>query len=287
MNFDLEPSKGMPKLYDYVNNRIGRDNPVILVLLTIVIVMYYLVFTTSTPVPISNTFGEVAQSVESATTGMTTIELIMWGLFIFLVLINGVQYFFSVDIETAIKNIFSPVPEIDITLTDKFDDKTTPIPEITFEKQVFHIPDNEYTYDDAKALCKAYGSRLAKYDEIEAAYNNGAEWCGYGWSDGQMALFPTQKKTYTELQKIEGHENDCGRPGVNGGYIENPNVRFGVNCYGYKPEITTEERNKMAEKVHYPMTEKDKAIEKKISDFKKKLPDILVAPFNNSRWSQI
>ena len=287
MNFDLEPSKGMPKLYDYVNNRIGRDNPVILVLLTIVIVMYYLVFTTSTPLPISNTFGEVAQGVESATTGMTTIELIMWGLFIFLVLINGVQYFFSVDIQTAIKNIFSPVPEIDITLTDKFDDKTTPVPEITFEKQVFHVPDNEYTYDDAKALCKAYGSRLAKYDEIEAAYNNGAEWCGYGWSDGQMALFPTQKKTYTELQKIEGHENDCGRPGVNGGYIENPNVRFGVNCYGYKPEITTEERNKMAEKVQYPMTEKDKAIEKKISDFKKKLPDILVAPFNNSRWSQI
>ena len=281
MNFNLEPSKGMPNLYDYMNNYMRRENPVVLVLLLIVIFLYYLVF--------ANTgSAEVAQEIGAqVSSGMSFTELIMWGLFIFLVLVNGVQYFFSTDIETAIKNIFTPVPEIDITLTDKYEDKTTTVPEITFEKQVFHIPDNTYTYGDAKALCKAYGGRLAKYEEVEKAYNDGAEWCGYGWSDGQMALFPTQKKTYENLQKIEGHENDCGRPGVNGGFIENPNVRFGVNCYGYKPEITVEERNKMAETVHYPLTEKDKELERKIADYKKKLPNILVAPFNNSRWSQI
>ena len=38
-----------------------------------------------------------------------------------------------------------------------------------------------------------------------------------------MALFPTQYEHWEHLQKIKGHENDCGRPGVNGGYIDNPN----------------------------------------------------------------
>ena len=51
-------------------------------------------------------------------------------------------------------------------------------------------------------------------------------------------LFPTQKKLYDKLQKIPGHENDCGRQGVNGGYIKNPHVKFGVNCYGKKPKKT-------------------------------------------------
>ena len=33
------------------------------------------------------------------------------------------------------------------------------------KKQVYHIPNNKYNYLDGKAICKAYGGRLAKYDE--------------------------------------------------------------------------------------------------------------------------
>ena len=33
-------------------------------------------------------------------------------------------------------------------------------------------------------------------------------------------------------KKKIGHENDCGRPGVNGGYIANTNAKYGVNCFG-------------------------------------------------------
>merc|ERR1711904_243505 len=84
-------------------------------------------------------------------------------------------------------------------------------------QQVFNIPGNNYTYDDAKALCKAYGGKLATYSQIEDAYKSGAEWCNYGWSDNQMAFYPTQKSTWKKLQKIKGHKHDCGRPGVNGG----------------------------------------------------------------------
>ena len=51
-----------------------------------------------------------------------------------------------------------------------------------------------------------------------------------------MAFFPTQKDTFDELQKNPRTKNVCGRPGINGGYIGNPYVRFGANCYGVKPE---------------------------------------------------
>jgi hypothetical protein len=104
--------------------------------------------------------------------------------------------------------------------------------------EVFNIANNIYTYDDAADVCSVFGARLATYDDIEKSYNDGGEWCNYGWSEGQSAYFPTQKDTWKSLQGNPKHKNDCGRPGVNGGYIDNPNVRFGVNCYGVKPKST-------------------------------------------------
>jgi hypothetical protein len=100
---------------------------------------------------------------------------------------------------------------------------------------VFNISENKYTYREAYELCKSFGGSLATYDQIETAYNAGAEWCNYGWSAGQMAFFPTQKATYDRLAKNPYTKNACGRPGINGGYMANPNIRFGVNCYGIKP----------------------------------------------------
>jgi hypothetical protein len=84
---------------------------------------------------------------------------------------------------------------------------------------VFNISKNNYTYYDAEPLCKALGAELATYDQVKDAWRTGADWCNYGWSDGQNAFFPTQQKTFDILQGIEGHEHDCGRPGVNGGFI--------------------------------------------------------------------
>jgi hypothetical protein len=64
--------------------------------------------------------------------------------------------------------------------------------------------------------------RLASLEQVIEAYNSGAEWCGYGWTAGGMALYPTQKKTWEELQREvdPGKRTACGRPGVNGGYFD-------------------------------------------------------------------
>ena len=102
-----------------------------------------------------------------------------------------------------------------------------------------------------------------------------------------MALFPTQKQTFENLKGIKGHEHDCGRPGINGGYIANPEVKFGVNCFGYKPPITSEEEEMMQNVSPYPKTEKDVEMEKKVDFWKTQIDDILVSPFNYNTWSRV
>jgi hypothetical protein len=154
--------------------------------------------------------------------------------------------------------------------------------------EVFHVSNNLYSYDDAQAICTSYGARIATYDEVENAYKNGAEWCGYGWSDGQMALFPTQKTTWDKLQKTDNHKNNCGRPGVNGGYIHNPYVKYGANCYGKKPVAYTADVNRMNAQKNtvYPKTKKDIVSNMKTEYWKKNSDKLAVNGFNNDKWSE-
>lgn len=175
--------------------------------------------------------------------------------------------------------------EVDLSI-DKTRFTPSVVPQLKFRKQPFNIPGNTYNYSDAKALCTAYGARLAKYSEIEDAYNDGGEWCNYGWSDGQMALYPTQQSSYDKLQKIEGHERDCGRPGVNGGYIEDPETKFGVNCYGYKPKITSDAEEIMANTSPFPKSQKEAELEDRVQKWKGEVKNILVSPFNYTTWSR-
>jgi len=159
----------------------------------------------------------------------------------------------------------------------------------TIKDEVFNISNNMYTYEDAKAVCKAMGSRLATYDEVEESYNSGAEWSTYGWSEGQHAYFPTQKETWSKLQKEKGHEHDLGRPGVNGGYFANPNIRFGVNCYGVKPPMTDSEKALMNAKKDrvYPKTPADQLVDEKVEFWKANKDKMMVlSGFNNDAWSR-
>ena len=153
--------------------------------------------------------------------------------------------------------------------------------------EVFHVSNNLYSYDDAQAICTSYGARIATYDEVENAYKSGAEWCGYGWSDGQMALFPTQKTTWDKLQKTDNHKNNCGRPGVNGGYIHNPYVKFGANCYGKKPVAYTADINRMNAQKNtlYPKSKKDVVSDMKTEYWKNNSDKLVINGFNNDKWS--
>jgi len=267
---------GVPSM-NFLNTNMA--NPLIITLLVFILVIYFVLFAS---------LGNNTESMNASSSSKAGLEILLWGVFLVIIIINGINYFLNVNIITSIKNLFSGEPEIDITVERETEGDitgTTTVPELKFEKQVYHIPGNKYTFDDARAVCKAYGNRLANYKEIENAYQNGADWCSYGWSEDQMALFPTQMERWERLQKIEGHENDCGRPGINGGYIANPNVRFGVNCYGYRPKITAQEAEMMKNIPLFPKTQKELDFQKRIEYWKNKITNIIVAPFNSNNWS--
>ena len=212
--------------------------------------------------------------------------------FILLFILIFVQFFKYVLKIDVIGVIFGDVkvPDLkpeskDVTTNETTNETTNP----SSKEEVYNISNNLYSYEDAKAVCKAMGSRLASYDEVEDAYNNGAEWSTYGWSEGQHAYFPTQKNTWSKLQKVKGHEHDLGRPGVNGGYFSNPNVRFGVNCYGVKPPMTDAEKALMdAKKDHvYPKTKEDQALDAKVEFWKANRDKMLVLNgYNTKAWSR-
>ena len=274
-------------MYNYMNSLIM--NPMIFVIIVVVFLVYLLFFSNLgksnlSPTPSSSTS---TSSTLGSTSNILTIIII--GILVVLVLINAVQYFFGVDVVANLSNLFTPDAKLDVKViqNDSKPPEPSVVPEIKIREQVFNIPGNYYGYEDAKSLCSAYGARLANYNEIDDAYKSGGEWCNYGWSDGQMALFPTQQSTFDGLQKIPGHENDCGRPGINGGYIANPHVKFGVNCFGYKPKITKEEEELMQNSTPYPKTEKDLAMERRVEYWKKRLNEILVSPFNYKNWSRV
>lgn len=213
------------------------------------------------------------------------LTIILFAFLIVLIIFNSVTYFYNIDFQAEITKMNPENTEItfDVDLNKESSKK---LKKLFNRKEVYHVHDNLYNYENSKAICKAYGGRLANYNDLEKAYKKGANWCSYGWSDNQMALFPTQKKTYEELQKIPGHENDCGRPGINGGYIDNPNVRFGVNCYGIKPEISPEEATAMKNMTIYPKTVEDKMFEERVDFWKSKIPEIILSPFNTNTWSR-
>jgi len=145
--------------------------------------------------------------------------------------------------------------------------------------EVFHVGDSQFTYTDAPAVCAAYGAQLASLEQIIDAYNNGAEWCGYGWSQGGFALYPTQKSTWTALQAEPdtAKRTGCGRPGVNGGYFD-PNTKFGVNCFGFKPAGTAT--------LPAPLPGTDPtAFNAAVEKFKKMLATLSLDPYSRTEWS--
>jgi len=277
-------------MYNYINGTLM--NPAALIILVIIVIIYVAFFINLGDSSTTNNYATPANGTSGLDSTSNTIVGLIIGVLVILLLFNGLQYFFSIDVMASIKNLFTAEKQLDIVvnqnlgqLNDGLD--INQVNDTSIYKQVFNVPGNYYGYDDAKTLCKAYDARLASYDEVEKAYNAGGEWCNYGWSDGQMALFPTQKTTFDNLQTIPGHEHDCGRPGVNGGYMANPNIKFGVNCYGYKPKITSEEEEMMQNTTPYPKTEKDIEMEKRVDYWKTKIDDILVSPFNYNSWNKI
>jgi hypothetical protein len=231
------------------------------------------------------------------------LEIILWGLLLYIIYINIKNYDTkNYDFQQKIENLFNTkIAEMTIKADkdDKDDDiknkdksknkdktKNCDKNNSDKDKEVYHIFGNKYKFNEAEDICKKYNGRLASYEEIERAYDNGANWCSYGWSQDQLALFPTQLKVYNELKSIPGHEHDCGRPGINGGYISNPNITFGINCYGVKPKAKDPDKKLMHSINHtYPNSPYVKNDENNKNNKEDELSKYIIYPFNKDKWT--
>lgn len=240
-------------------------------------------------------FGIASRNVKKPTAsgGIKFLEILVVGICIIVLLGAGFQYIFGVQINASLNRLFKKNPEIDLGIktsstsedssgSGKSGSKNVPT---SGPKQVFHV-DGQYDYNNAKAVCKAYGGRLANISDMMNAYNDGAEWCMYGWSSDQMALYPTQYSTWNQYQTIDGYKDTCGRPGINGGYINDKSKRLGANCYGKKPLLTGKSRTAMNSGTIYPESLYNKQQRERVDYWKKQLGDIVVSPFNYNSWNE-
>ena len=276
-------------IFQWIDGNVDKYiNMRIVILICVVIFMVYFVLNA-----LAGGNSENDSRENTLFANVSILEIFLWAILIVIVVINGFQYFFNTNITTEISNLLSTKPEIVISQTlpaepDGAGGDLGAGPSLKMRKQVFHIPASVYDYDNAKALCQAYGANLANIDQMEEAHKSGAEWCSYGWSDDQMILYPTQKSTWEELQKSTdpAKKNSCGRPGINGGYIENASMKAGVNCYGPKPEINPAASKLMSSIQNYEAGKMiDPLHEARVQQMKSKINDIVVAPFNKGAWS--
>ena len=169
------------------------------------------------------------------------------------------------------------------TASEKLVEKIMPI---LGGKEVFNVAQNDFTFYDAEPLCKALGAELATYNQVKEAWSKGADWCNYGWVKGQMAIYPTQKGTYDKLQGGPADEKlACGTVGVNGGVFDNPELRFGVNCYGNKPSQSAHDEKKLMEEGKIPRSPLTLKVDQQIADFKERVDSLFVKPFNEDKWA--
>jgi hypothetical protein len=288
---DKEKQKEINNFASSVKNYI--DDPLSIYSLVLFIFMFY-TFIYITGIPMG---------YDTKPFTINFIESGAWILLVIILIADFFKYVLRIDIvklfSQAFSNLWNGLPQNPQTVkstdlsgnkVDVSGNKTVDnVPAATAKPEVFNISNNLYTYDDAKSICTSYGARLATYDDIEKSYNDGGEWCNYGWSEGQMIFFPTQKSTWDKLQSNPKHKNDCGRPGVNGGYIDNPYVRFGVNCFGIKPAATDADIANMKAKANqiYPQSPEDAMLDKKVQFWKEHADQLLhVNSFNNTKWSE-
>lgn len=276
MNVNVENDNYIPNTTESIISNIFKDTKISFIILLILVIIIYIAI-----------FILLSKKEDNAKNNyiILSLEIFLWIVLIYIIYINIKNYDDkNYDFQINLENLFnSKLSELKVDVSNN---NLSPQPSTCLNgsgnKEVFHISNNKYNYRQAKQICEHYDSRLATYNEIENAYNNGASWCSYGWSSEQMAFFPTSKKIYNELKKIPTMKHNCGRPGVNGGFIHNPNVKFGVNCYGVKPKPKKIDKKYMHSFNHTINKEKNNP-SKETKSFE---DDLVIASFNKDKWTK-
>ena len=200
---------------------------------------------------------------------ISSLSIIILGTILFLYFLLYFILYFTNDCKNSEKN------EMNFNITNICKQGSSNYLErkISNEKEVYNIQEQNLTYEQAQKKCEAYGAKLATKNQMTEAYNKGAHWCNYGWIEGNEAYYPVQSCF---------DDKNCGKPGLNGGYFPEENLKFGANCYGIKPK-----GKYVREKPEFCPEEKEKTFCEldQNKDSCSQLDDDKILPFNNEKWS--
>lgn len=243
----------------------------------------------------SSTFSSIFKNFSLKKLLIAILILIILGLIIYI--INTLIHYYNTECyeKKELKNYLFSFSNDEVCIQEKAPVPATPVqlpeerkrilPLLEKKDEVFHIANQDYSYDQAKCKCESYGARLATKAEVTDAYNNGAHWCSYGWTEKQSAYYPVQKcewdKMIEENQRLPPKDRKyCGIPGVNGGFFSNPELKFGVNCYGVKPKgKISKEKKPYCPPMNFCKLDNN-------YDASHKLETDEIVGFNDEKWSE-
>ena len=122
MNSTMVPSFGLENIMrdgrSTLDNVFGNDKPsgpnfMAIALMVVIILVLYFSFSviaspgsssSSSSFDMSDAFGSTSASQKSG--AVYFMEIIFWGTFIFLLLINGLEYFFKIDVKATIRDFY-------------------------------------------------------------------------------------------------------------------------------------------------------------------------------------
>lgn len=121
-------------------------------------------------------------------------------------------------------------------------------PALPVDKRELFLIYNKYNYQEAREVCKIYKGRLATKQDLNDAFNKGANWCSWGWLDGQAVGYPVQEKYWMAIDK--SHKGFCGpTAGLNVIESVDPLKKYYVTCFGLKPKQGQKDV-KLNKKIH-------------------------------------
>ena len=82
------------------------------------------------------------------------------------------------------------------------------------------------------------------------------------------------------------YRDDCGRPGINGGYFDDPKLRFGVNCYGIKPKPTNKDLKLLNYRPTPGLSKEEIEFNKRVYELKKNIKENSILPFKPYNWTK-
>lgn len=125
-------------------------NPIAIIILLLLIAACF-ILTSGDNQPANPMYNGTTSGSSLSSTVLAIILVIL----IIVIVLNVLQYCFNINIMQFINDIYVPVPNIEVPNIELPNVNIEPILELN-RKQVFNIPGNTYTYEDGKAICKAY-----------------------------------------------------------------------------------------------------------------------------------